>query len=261
MIDHTGNSWNGWPATLPRQARVVEVIADNHRTQSLVLDMSLPARPGQFVMAWLPGIDEKPFSLAGACPVTLTVARVGPFSNAVHQLRPGDRLGIRGPLGHGFTIEGQHALLVGGGYGVAPLAFLAEMLQQTGIRTTVVVGARTAEDLLIERFRRLGLDVLVTTEDGSAGTQGRVTSVVERLMLCGEVDALYACGPNGMLEALERLSLETGIPGQLGWEAHMRCGVGVCGSCQHDGLLVCRDGPVLRAGARAGRAAKVVTGA
>ena len=70
---------------------------------------------------------------------------------------------------------------------------------------------------------------------------------------CGErqVDTLYACGPNGMLAALEQLALQAGVPAQLSWEAHMRCGIGVCGSCEHgDGLLVCRDGPVLPAGAR-----------
>jgi dihydroorotate dehydrogenase electron transfer subunit len=250
-VAHGGaNTWNTWPATLPRQARLLETGIENGRTRSLVLDLGLDAQPGQFVMAWLPGLDEKPFSLAAANPVTLTVARVGPFSSALHDLRPGDRLGIRGPFGHGFSVVGRHALLAGGGYGVAPLGFLAKALLQAGVRVTAAIGARTAGDLLTGHFQRLGLEPCVTTEDGSAGIQGRITPLVEKLLLCGEVDTLYACGPNGMLETLEQLSLEIGIPAQLGWEAHMRCGIGICGSCQHGGLLVCRDGPVLPAGAR-----------
>ena len=215
-----------------------------------MLDLSLDAQPGQFVMAWLPGIDEKPYSLAEANPVTLTVARVGPFSSALHDLRPGDRLGIRGPFGHGFRARGRRALLAGGGYGAAPLGFLAKELLRAGVHVTVAIGARTAGDLLTGHFQRLGLEPQVSTEDGSLGTQGRITPLVERLLLSGEVDTLYACGPNGMLEALEQMSLKMGVPAQLGWEAHMRCGMGICGSCQHGGLLVCRDGPVLPAGAR-----------
>jgi dihydroorotate dehydrogenase electron transfer subunit len=246
----SADSWNTWPATLPRQARVVETASENERTLSLVLDLSLDAQPGQFVMAWLPGLDEKPYSLADAGPVMLTVARVGPFSSALHDLRPGDRLGIRGPFGNGFKLHGRRALLAGGGYGAAPLGFLARKLLRAGAHVTVAIGARTAEDLMTAPFRRLGLEPLVTTEDGSQGTQGRITPLIERLLSSGEVDTLYACGPNGMLEALEQMSLRMGVPAQLGWEAHMRCGMGICGSCQHGGLLVCRDGPVLPAGAR-----------
>ncbi len=243
-------TWNTWPATLPRQVRLVEAGLENGRTRRLVLDLGLAAGPGQFVMAWLPGLDEKPFSLAEANPVTLVVARVGPFSSALHELRPGQRLGIRGPFGHGFSVRGRHALLAGGGYGAAPLGFLARVLLEAGVGVTVALGAHTAGDLLTGRFRELGLEAQVATEDGSAGIQGRITPLVERLLRQGGIDTLYACGPNGMLEALEQLSLTSGIPAQLGWEAHMRCGIGICGSCQHGGLLVCRDGPVLPAGAR-----------
>ena len=210
------NSWNSWPATLPRQARLVETAVENERTRSLVFDLGLDAQPGQFVMAWLPGLDEKPFSLAEANPVTLTVARVGPFSSALHDLRPGDRLGIRGPFGQGFRVRGRHALLAGGGYGAAPLGFLAKKLLDAGVHVTVAIGARTAGDLLTGHFRRLGLEPWVTTEDGSAGSQERITPLVERLLLRGEVDTLYACGPNGMLETLEQLSSGDGRTGATG---------------------------------------------
>ncbi|MBI3943174.1 MAG: dihydroorotate dehydrogenase electron transfer subunit [Chloroflexi bacterium] len=246
MFNSTERSWNVWPATLPHRARIVDIIPENYRTSSLVLDHHLQAQPGQFIMAWIPGLDEKPFSLAYATPVTLTVARVGPFSSALHALVPGDYLSIRGPFGQGFKPRGRRALLAGGGYGVAPLAYLAEELIKGGSEISVVIGARTAADLLlIERFNRLGIVPQLTTEDGSRGIPGRITAVAAPLLQSGAVDQLYACGPHGMLEALDHLASETGVPAQLSWEAYMRCGVGLCGSCEHRGKLLCLDGPVL----------------
>ncbi len=251
MSAESSEPWPARPGAWPRQVAVTSTVRENYRTRTLVLDWHIDAQPGQFVMVWLPGLDEKPFSLAGACPVTLTVCNVGPFSDAVHALRSGDRLGVRGPFGHGFVPQGRRALLAGGGYGVAPLAFLAEMLLHEGIEVTAVIGARTAADLLlIDRFEALGVIPQVTTDDGSAGTPGRITAILEPLLEQGAMDTLYACGPHAMLAALERASLRYGVPTQLSWEAYMRCGMGICGSCEHDGLLVCRDGPVLAAGVR-----------
>src|SRR5512136_627989 len=128
---------NTWPGALPRPARVTGIIVENERTRTLVLDLYLEAEPGQFVMVWLPGRDEKPFSIAGNCPLTLTIGNVGKFSSALHELRVGDRLGIRGPFGQGFVLSSGHALLAGGGYGAAPLGFLAERLLATGSEVSV----------------------------------------------------------------------------------------------------------------------------
>jgi dihydroorotate dehydrogenase electron transfer subunit len=197
-------------------------------------------------MAWLPGFDEKPFSLANDDPVTITVARVGPFTTLLHERKAGDRLWFRGPFGHGFEIAGQHLLMVAGGYGVAPMEFLARRALEQGCQIIVAVGARTADDLLfVQHFAELDVDLHLTTEDGSAGQRGLVTDVVEPVLAAGEVDSLYACGPHGMLTALDGLCREHGVPAQLSWEAYMRCGIGLCGSCEHNGLLLCVDGPVL----------------
>ena len=251
MSEHCNcdHSWNLRPATLPRMARVTRIRDENYRTRTFELDLNLDAHPGQFVMAWLPGLDEKPFSLSSADPVSLTVACVGPFSGAMHALVPGDRVGIRGPFGHGFRPLGPRALLVGGGYGAAPLAYLAESLLAAGTAVTAVLGARSAADLiLVHRFERLGLDLLLATEDGSYGLTGRATDVAGPMLRDRVVDALYACGPHPMLETLEGIALAARVPAQLSWEARMRCGIGVCGSCEHHGMLLCSDGPVLPAG-------------
>ena len=90
--------------------QIVEIRAENEQTKTFVLDGALDAAPGQFVMAWLPGVDEKPFSLADADPVTLTIAAVGPFSRALHGLAVGERIWLRGPLGKGYQLPEQPGL-------------------------------------------------------------------------------------------------------------------------------------------------------
>ncbi|MCS6826687.1 MAG: hypothetical protein NZ553_08755, partial [Caldilinea sp.] len=88
--------------TLPTPCRIAAIEVDNYRTKTFVFDARLEATPGQFVMAWLPRFDEKPFSLVNADPVTLMITAVGPFTQLVHELQVGDRLWLRGAFGHGF---------------------------------------------------------------------------------------------------------------------------------------------------------------
>jgi dihydroorotate dehydrogenase electron transfer subunit len=205
-------------------------------------------------MAWLPGLDEKPFSLVRADPVTLTIARVGPFTGAVFSLGIGDRLWLRGPLGQPFTLPPQQSptansqrpiLLVAGGYGVAPLHFLARCARGAGWQVSVVVGARTAADVIFAgRFAALDARVVVTTDDGSLGEQSLATDAADRLLAEVDHQAIYACGPEPMLDAVEILARAYQVPAQLSYERYMRCGFGVCGSCSQEGWLVCRDGPV-----------------
>lgn len=240
--------------TLPTTARIVAAERDNYRTKTFVLDVKLDATPGQFIMSWLPRFDEKPFSLVNADPVTLMITAVGPFTRLVHELQTGDFLWFRGALGNGFCIDpDQHRLaLVGGGYGVAPLLWLAEQQIARGVQVTTIIGARTAADLLyIERFERLAaanpgaLSITVTTEDGSAGVHGRVTDALALLAINAKIDGIYACGPHGMLQAIETLARRASVPCQSSWEAYMRCGIGICGACEHKGKVLCMDGPVL----------------
>jgi dihydroorotate dehydrogenase electron transfer subunit len=206
-------------------------------------------------MLWLPRFDEKPFSLVNANPVTLMITAVGPFTRLLHEKQPGDKIWLRGPFGQGYTVPTpQRCLaLVGGGYGVAPLYWLAHTQLEQATTIHVLIGARTAADLLYtERFQALpqtNLSVHQTTEDGSAGQQGRVTDVLQPLLAAGKIDGIYACGPHGMLAALDRLGQQHKVPGQLSWEAYMRCGIGICGSCEHEGKVLCLDGPVLKTAA------------
>lgn len=238
---------------IPQPFAITDIKTENAATKTFSLAGSLVAKPGQFVMVWLPGHEDKPFSLAHADPIRLTIAAVGPLSAALHHLQVGDSLWLRGPLGRGYELPlpGQgirQVALVGGGYGVAPLLFLAQEALARRLQASVIIGARTATSLLlVEDFAALGLSPLVTTEDGSAGQQGRVTDAL-RLLLAGSVErpqAVFACGPVGMLQAVAGMAAQENLPIQVGWEAHMRCGIGLCGSCEvGQGWLTCQDGPV-----------------
>ena len=230
---------------LPRPTKIADVIEESVKVKTFILEASLEAEPGQFVMVWLPRVDEKPFSLVDADPLTLTVARVGPFTEKLHRLRIDDRIWFRGPLGRGFELAGENLLLVGGGYGVAPLAFLARRAREAGCEVTVVIGAQRKDDLIFEScFAELGCRVVSATEDGSAGVRGLAAYVADDLLAWGDFDAVYACGPEAMLDRLAEMCMGRYIPCQLSREGYMRCGLGICGSCQRGGMLVCRDGPV-----------------
>jgi dihydroorotate dehydrogenase electron transfer subunit len=233
---------------LQQTVRIREIREDTRTIRTFILDAEvLEAEPGQFIMLWLPGLDEKPMSIAHPIPLTVTVARVGPFSTALHQRKVGDYVGWRGPYGHGFSLhENKPALLVSGGCGVGPLYFLATRTIEHSIPTTVALGARTADDLLyIEQFRTLGMDPTLATDDGSAGYHGYVTDLVAQLTnQPANQPTSYACGPEPMLVALHRLCRERDIPGQFSLERYMKCGFGICGQCALNGYLVCQDGPV-----------------
>jgi len=247
--------------TLPQTVRIRHIRDDTRTIRTFILDAEIPhAEPGQFIMLWLPGVDEKPMSIACPAPLTLTIARVGPFSTALHERKVGDRVGWRGPYGRGFSLRQDHpALLVSGGCGVAPLYFLATRAVEHGLPTIVALGARSAFDLpYVEQFRTLGVDLLLATDDGSLGYRGNVTDALpqildtnRRLQMVNQQSAIripqsaiYACGPEPMLVAVHHLCRQYAIPGQLSLERHIKCGFGLCGQCALDGFLVCQDGPV-----------------
>jgi dihydroorotate dehydrogenase electron transfer subunit len=231
---------------LPRTVRIRDVRNETRTIRTFILEADLPeAKPGQFIMLWLPGLDEKPMSIAYPTPLTVTVARVGAFTTELHQRSAGDLVGWRGPYGHGFSLqEDKPALLVSGGCGVGPLHFLASQAVERGIPTTVAIGARTALDLpYTDQFQAMGVEVIIATDDGSAGYKGFITDAI-LTTLEGPDPAIYACGPEMMLVALHRLCLERNLPGQFSVERYMKCGFGICGQCAMDDLLVCMDGPV-----------------
>lgn len=225
--------------------RVEKVIREGAAGVTLILDDAIQARAGQFVMVWLPDVGERPFSVMDDHPLSLTVADIGPFTHTLCGLHPDDRVWIRGPYGNGFRIEGRRHLLVAGGSGAASLALVAKAGRRQGDRVTVILGARTADQLMLRwRFEELRCRVAIATDDGSAGYHGTVLDVLQSRKDIGVADMIYGCGPEPMLAALALYAQEHDMALQVSLEAVMKCGLGVCGNCHRGDRLVCSDGPV-----------------
>ena len=209
-------------------------------------DCSAITAPGQFVQVSVPGkFLRRPFSVCG-CEgdmLTLCIQKAGAGTETLCALQPGEQLDLLTGLGNGF--DTRHVtpmpLLIGGGSGVGALYGLAKELCERGKIVTVAMGFRTAEDVYyVNQYQDLGADVYVYTEDGSRGGAGIATDAVGL-----PHSQLFACGPLGMLEALDAMEE---LDAQFSLEARMGCGFGACMGCTIDTLQgakrVCADGPV-----------------
>jgi dihydroorotate dehydrogenase electron transfer subunit len=227
--------------------RVQRVVEHAPQLKSFFLEVPFAADPGQFVDLWIPGVDEKPFSISDLQGTTLelSIKAVGVFTSRMMDVKVGDWLGVRGPFGHGFRTE-EDSLLVGGGIGFAPLRFLARRLKEQGLRHRVAIGVRSKADLIfLDDLKGCAL----ASEDGSIGEHGRVTQLVERMLDEAMPKLVCAAGPEAMLLAVGEVARRRGVPAQLCMERYMKCGVGICGQCCLDGpgLRVCVEGPVFDA--------------
>ena len=211
--------------------------------------------PGQFVMIWIPGVDEVPMSLCELLPdisqAAVTVEKVGEATGALHKLKIGDTLGVRGPFGNSYaTSKARNVLIVGGGTGLASLAPLTERLVKQKVRVTLLMGAKTRSDLLfLHRMNQLLSEdrgrVMAATEDASYGLKGLVTEPAQKMLTRSKrFDMIYACGPEQMMHKMFALSEKLNIPFQASLERFMRCAIGLCGTCVIGKYRVCRDGPV-----------------
>ena len=214
-----------------------------------------PIQPGQFVEVQVEGCREvmlrRPISVHDADPtagtLTLLVQIVGNGTRQLSLLKAGDRLNVVYPLGHGFSVDaaGEKPLLVGGGAGIAPLLHLSKVLASMGVKPTILLGGRTAALIPVnEEFRPYG-EVLVATDDGSAGHHGVVTS---HPAFAHDYSMIYTCGPTPMMKAVARSAAERGLRCEVSLENMMACGVGACLCCVTDTdqghRCVCKDGPV-----------------
>jgi dihydroorotate dehydrogenase electron transfer subunit len=211
------------------------------------------ATPGQFVMVWIPGVDEIPMSISAITPegrTSITVHDVGDASNALHKKKKGEQIGIRGPFGNGFVPATGKVMVVGGGTGLAPLLPLTAKLVKVAKKVTVFCGAKCKDNLLfIDRvaavLSAVESEKVITTDDGSYGIECLVTDQVKEKLKTEKFDMIYTCGPEPMMYSMFLLAEQHKIPLQASLERMMRCAIGLCGSCQIGKLRVCKDGPVL----------------
>ncbi|HTT26354.1 MAG TPA: dihydroorotate dehydrogenase electron transfer subunit [Thermoplasmata archaeon] len=229
-----------------RIVRVTERVVETPSTVTLRFPADAPAGPGQFVMLWVPGDDEVPMSLSyTGADQGVTVKVMGATSRAIQGIAPGTPVGIRGPYGNRFDLTPARILIVAGGSGAAVLAPAAEAAKARGARIAVALGATTASELLfLERFRRMGASVRVSTDDGSQGAKGFVTPVAEAWLGEERFDALWTCGPEVMMRKAIDAARAAGVPSFGSVERIMKCSLGICDACAFGPFHVCVDGPV-----------------
>jgi dihydroorotate dehydrogenase electron transfer subunit len=224
--------------------------------------------PGQFVMVRVGDgsapLLRRPFSISGLLGnpdepggIELLVKAVGDGTRALAQMGPGALVNLIGPLGHGFRIPKKtgRIYLAAGGIGVAPIRFLATELVKRGSRPDhlrLFLGGRSRHDLLCrDHFETLGIEVTVTTDDGSDGDQCLLTDPLEVAIAQLRPDAVFACGPHGMLVCVAGIAERLAVPCQISLETLMACGLGACLGCavapKKPGdpyLHACVNGPV-----------------
>lgn len=223
----------------PEIVRIKKVVQENPAMKTIYLDTKRETLPGQFYMIWLPGADEKPFSATSADPLAFTVRKIGLFTSKLFELKPGERIGLRGPYGKGYS-EKENAVIIGGGCGTASIAMLAEK-----IKATVIIGAKTKDELLFEeRLAKNAKKLIVMTDDGSKGKKGFVTEALKEALEKEKIKQIYACGPEVMMVKCLAIANEKKIPIELGLERYMKCGIGICGSCALGAKRICKEGPV-----------------
>lgn len=237
----------------PKVLPIGNIVTENPTIKTFYLrspEIASAVHPGQFVMVWVIGVDEIPIAVSEVKEdgiLGLTIARVGDATSRLHELHEGDEIGIRGPYGNGFDLSGTKIIMVGGGYGIAPLAFCTDAALSRGKKVKVILGAKTADELiLLRRLKKLGTDLLVTTDDGSAGMKGLATDALERVISEERFDSCLTCGPEKMMKKVTEITSGKGIRTQVSLERYMKCGVGLCGQCCIDpsGSRVCTEGPV-----------------
>lgn len=226
-----------------------EKLTDNVYKMKLSGDMSGIERPGQFVNILLDGLFlRRPISVCDVEGNTLTIIYkvVGKGTEKLSKMKGGEILDILTGLGNGYftDLSGDKPLLIGGGVGVPPMYKLCKCLIDEGKTPTVILGFNTSKEIFYENeFKALGVNVLVSTVDGSYGIKGFVTDALREV---GEYTYVYTCGPEPMLKAVYN-AISTS--GQFSFEERMGCGFGACMGCscktKYGNKRICKDGPVL----------------
>lgn len=222
-------------------------------------EIAVQAKAGQFISVYVNDkskILPRPISIceidkeAGTLRIVYRVAGEG--TTQLSSYEAGERIKILGPLGNGFTQKKEKAIIIGGGIGIPPML---ELAKQLSCEKTVVLGYRDSQMFLKDEFEAYGT-VVVSTEDGSAGTRGNVIDAIKEQGVEGSI--IYACGPTPMLRGIQAYAEEQGIEAQISMEERMACGIGACLACicqskdvdSHSHVhnkRVCKDGPVFDA--------------
>lgn len=250
----------------PLEAEILEVIEETPTIKTFVLQPQEPIafRAGQFMELTVPGLGEAPFTPSSSPHLPekmgITVLRTGTVTDALHEMKAGQKVGLRGPFGKGFPVEkfyGKEILVVGGGVGLAPLRSLLYTLFENiekFKRVIIKYGARTPQELCFRREfdewgSKKGVDMEVTIDLPAPDWDGRVglvTVLLDDLDVDLKNSYAVSCGPEVMLKFVTLKLLEEGFDPQqiyLSMNRNMSCGVGKCGHCIVGHYFLCKDGP------------------
>jgi dihydroorotate dehydrogenase electron transfer subunit len=239
-----------------RTVVIEQVVEETPSVKTLVFkdNSSSIAKPGQFLMIWIPGMEEVPMSVMVSDKkdrAAVTIRRHGLVSTALFNKRVGEVLGVRGPYGNQFKIgiHTKKVLLVGGGTGLVPLLRLTTKMNKAKIDTTIILGARSKEEVFFEKqaidfLAETKHEIIVTTEDGSYGVKGYTTDAMSEIVNKQKFDMVYTCGPELMMKKVFDIASANSLPIQASLERYMKCGIGICASCCIGDQLVCKDGTV-----------------
>lgn len=216
-----------------------KVIIEAANVKTFIFNQDIDFNPGQFIMVWIPRLDEKPFTVSyhSADSFGITVFKVGEFTSKLYSMKAGSSVGIRGPYGKGFTLN-NNACAIGGGVGMASIAPLASKLDDL----VIVQGAKTSASVL---YRDRFPEMVVCTDDGTEGLKGYPTDHLKDLAGKHKFKKVYTCGPEIMMKKVFDLCSASGLSCEVSLERFMKCGgIGICGQCVCSGFRVCTDGPV-----------------
>lgn len=226
---------------IPKMLEVSKVVNEAKNQKSFFFRHSIGCRPGQFIMVWIPGVDEKPMAVSywKKNEFAFTSNAIGKFTNALDKLKKGDKVGIRGPYGSSFSVK-ENACIVAGGVGFASVSTLIDKLRNP----LIIYGARSKEHLIyMNRYKNK--NIIFTTDDGSYGRKGFTTDALEDALAQNKrIKIVYACGPEMMMKKVFEICRKFKVECEVSIERMMKCGFGVCGACMLNDRIVCIDGPV-----------------
>jgi dihydroorotate dehydrogenase electron transfer subunit len=230
----------------PIITQIIENKKETKNIKTITFKHSGEMLPGQFFMIWIPKVDEIPMSVSyiNKDIKGFTYRKIGEATEALYNLKKGDKIGIKGPYGNGFKINGKRILFVGGGTGIGMLNPAIEEAVNKKIKSTVIIGVKNKEELFFEkRLKKLNVELYISTDDGSRGYKGFASDIAKDLINKNRYTSILTCGPETMMKKIFELSKS--IPFQASMERYMKCGFGICGQCTiGDGIRVCHEGPI-----------------
>ena len=226
---------------IPQIIEISKVMQEGKGQKSFFFKHSMECKPGQFLMVWIPGIDEKPMAVSywNKKGFAFTSQAIGNFTNALDKMKKGYKLGIRGPYGNRFSVKND-ACVVAGGVGLSSVSTLIDKLKNP----LIIYGARSKEHLIyLKRYKNKNM--VITTDDGSFGRKAFTTAALNEILSKNKkIKIVYTCGPEIMMKKVFDLCQKHKIECEASLERYMACGFGICGKCMINDRICCMDGPI-----------------